>query len=67
MVGLGTVETNRGRIVRRLLKEGWELSRHGGEHDIYRHDDRPVVIQVPRHRTISTGVARSIAKLAGWR
>jgi predicted RNA binding protein YcfA (HicA-like mRNA interferase family) len=66
-VVLRSIETNRAKILRRLLEDGWELSRHGGEHDIYRHDDRPVLIQVPRHRTISVGVARSIAKLAGWR
>jgi len=47
------------------MREGWELSRHGGEHDVYRHPARGVV-SVPRHRTLSIGVARSIAKVAGW-
>jgi hypothetical protein len=26
-----------------------------------------VLIQVPRHREVSPGVARSIAKVAGWK
>jgi len=48
-----------------LLHEGWELARHGGGHDVYRHAKKGVVI-VPRHRVVSPGVARSIAKTAGW-
>jgi predicted RNA binding protein YcfA (HicA-like mRNA interferase family) len=60
------VETNRTKVVAQLQREGWEL-RHGGRHDIYIHPqfpDRAVV--VPRHRTLSPGVARAIAKAAGW-
>lgn len=61
-----TVETNRARIVSRLAQEGWVL-RHGGNHDVCTHPDRPrVVITVPRHRVVSTGVARVIARRAGW-
>jgi mRNA interferase HicA len=63
---LAAIETNRAKIVRRLERDVWELARHGSEHDIYRYDGKPVIIQIPRHRTISHGVARSIAKLAGW-
>jgi hypothetical protein len=38
-----------------------------GRHDKFKHDARPGVITVvPRHRTLSAGVAQSIAKLAGW-
>jgi len=44
---------------------GWVLVRHGGGHDVYRHAQKGVVI-VPRHRELSPGVARSIAKAAGW-
>jgi mRNA interferase HicA len=62
---VSNLETNRNRIVSRLLREGWELARHGGGHDIYRHRLKGV-IAVPRHRTVSPGVARSIAKAAGW-
>ncbi|MCR4282561.1 MAG: type II toxin-antitoxin system HicA family toxin [Bauldia sp.] len=61
------VETSWARIIARLIREGWELVRHGGEHDIYRRPGRPGTIAVPRHRELSQGVARSIAKAAGWR
>ena len=58
-------ETNQAKILARLRREGFTLHRHGGDHDIYWHDDGRIVI-VPRHRTLSRGVARSIAKAAGW-
>jgi mRNA interferase HicA len=62
---MGRIETDRARIVSRLTREGWELARHGGAHDVFRHAAKGVVI-VPRHRTLSPGVARSIARSAGW-
>jgi mRNA interferase HicA len=58
-------ETSRTKVVSRLNREGWELVRHGGGHDIYHHPKKGVVA-VPRHRELSPGVARSIAKAAGW-
>jgi predicted RNA binding protein YcfA (HicA-like mRNA interferase family) len=58
------VETDRAKIIRRLEPEDWELARHGSQH-LYRRPDKPVVV-VPRHRTLSPGVARAIAKPAGW-
>jgi predicted RNA binding protein YcfA (HicA-like mRNA interferase family) len=61
-----TFETNRTKVVARLEREGWSV-KHGGKHDVYRYPayrDRAIV--VPRHRTLSPGVARSIAKSAGW-
>jgi predicted RNA binding protein YcfA (HicA-like mRNA interferase family) len=60
------VETNRRKVISRLLREGWTLLRHGREHDVYRHDQKHGIIIVPRHATLSPGVARSIAKAAGW-
>ena len=60
------IETDRSKIVRRLEREGWEQVRHGAEHDVYKHVAKPGVVSVPRHRTLSTGVARQIAKTAGW-
>ncbi|MGA2127367.1 MAG: type II toxin-antitoxin system HicA family toxin [Xanthobacteraceae bacterium] len=60
------IETNTRRIVGRLQREGW-VNVGGGSHDKFKHDARPgVIIVVPRHRTLSRGVARSIARLAGW-
>lgn len=54
------------KIVTRLRKEGWiEVS--GSKHDKFEHAGRPdILIIVPRHKQQSPGVARSIAKLAGW-
>jgi predicted RNA binding protein YcfA (HicA-like mRNA interferase family) len=59
-------ETNTRKVVARLEREGWSKL-PGGRHDKYVHHARPgVLIVVPRHRELSPGVARSIAKLAGW-
>ena len=54
------------RIRRRLLHEGWYLERRGANHDIYRHPDVNDSIALPRHLTVSIGVARTIAAVAGW-
>jgi predicted RNA binding protein YcfA (HicA-like mRNA interferase family) len=62
---MAAAETNRTKVVARLLREDWELARHGGGHDVFKHALRGVVV-VPRHRTLSPGVARSIAKAADW-
>jgi len=60
------VETNTRKIVARLVREGWSAE-HGKEHDVFRNPDFPKIrIVVPRHRELSPGVARGIAKLAGW-
>jgi len=62
---MSAIETSRTKIVRRLESEGWVLQRSRGGHDIYKHPTRGA-ISVPRHRTLSPGVARSIAQAAGW-
>ena len=63
---MAKVEDNRKAIVARLLAEGWTLV-GGGGHDKFAHPSRPGLrIMVPRHRTLSPGVARNIARAAGW-
>jgi mRNA interferase HicA len=57
--------TIRREIVARLEREGWVCT-HGGEHDKFKHPDKPGRIIVPRHKSLSLGVARQIAKIAGW-
>ncbi len=57
-------ETNTAKIKARLEKEGWELV-GGTKHDKYRKGGLPAIM-VPRHRVVTPGVARSIAKAAGW-
>jgi predicted RNA binding protein YcfA (HicA-like mRNA interferase family) len=60
------METNRRRIVARLEAEGW-INVGGGKHDGFRHPNKPEgFITVPRHKELSPGVARTIAKGAGW-
>lgn len=58
-------ETNTLKIKTRLLADGWS-NEGGGGHDIYRHPTKEGRIVLPRHRTTSPGVARQIAKIAGW-
>jgi predicted RNA binding protein YcfA (HicA-like mRNA interferase family) len=60
------IETNTRKIIARLEAEGW-TGTGGGSHDRFTREDRPgVMITVPRHRELSPGTARSIAKAAGW-
>jgi len=56
---------NRRKIVARLLEDGWQTI-GGGEHENFVKPGYRM-IQVPRHKTVSKGVARSIAKAAGWK
>jgi len=63
---MAKVETNARKIVARLEKDGW-ISIGGGSHDRFVNEKRPgVMITVPRHRQLTLGTARSIAKAAGW-
>jgi predicted RNA binding protein YcfA (HicA-like mRNA interferase family) len=63
---MASLETNTRKIVGRLAREGW-VKVPGGKHDKYVNPDKPgVLIVVPRHREQSRGVARGIAKDAGW-
>ena len=58
--------TSRRKVTDRLTADGW-INIGGGKHDKYEHPDRPgMLIVVPRHKELSPGVARSIAKQAGW-
>jgi predicted RNA binding protein YcfA (HicA-like mRNA interferase family) len=60
------METSRQKVLARLLREGW-TDEGGAKHDRFKHLDRPnAFVIVPRHRTLSPGVARSIARAAGW-
>jgi len=60
------IETNTRKVNTRLKAEGW-VAVGGGKHDKFEHPAHPdVLIVVPRHKTLSLGVARSIARLAGW-
>jgi predicted RNA binding protein YcfA (HicA-like mRNA interferase family) len=61
-----TIETETRKIIARLRRDGW-VDIGGSKHDKFEHVDRPDVLMViPRHKQQSLGVARSIARLAGW-
>jgi predicted RNA binding protein YcfA (HicA-like mRNA interferase family) len=60
-----TPELSRAKVVRRLMAEGW-INEGGGKHDLFRHPGRGVVFAIPRHRLLSPGVARALARVAGW-
>ena len=59
------METNTRKVILRLGRDGWVKVR-GGSHDKFVHQEKPGLIIVPRHRELSPGVARAIAKQAGW-
>jgi predicted RNA binding protein YcfA (HicA-like mRNA interferase family) len=60
------IETNTRKIIAKLKAEGW-MNTGGAKHDKFEHPDRPdALITVPRHKQQSPGVARSIARTAGW-
>lgn len=50
-------------LVKKLKSIGFELERHGGNHDIYRRgDDRETI---PRHKEINERLAKSILRKWG--
>lgn len=57
-------ETNAAKIMARLEREGWE-NVGGTKHAKFRKSGH-LPIMVPRHRTVTPGVAQSVAKAAGW-
>lgn len=60
------IETNTRKIIGRLERDGW-VNIGGARHDKFVRPERPdPVLIVPRHREQSPGVARSIARIAGW-
>lgn len=58
-------ETNTRRIVARLEREGW-VKVGGKKHDVFKHPNKAGRIVVARHREQTPGVARQIAREAGW-
>lgn len=58
-------ETSTAKVIARLLRDGWEQV-GGTKHDKFRRPGHPPIM-VPRHRTLTPGVAQSIAKAAGWK
>jgi predicted RNA binding protein YcfA (HicA-like mRNA interferase family) len=57
---------SRDKILKVLAHAGFELKRHGANHDIYHREGHPNPVPVPRHRgDLRPGTADKILKLAG--
>ena len=61
------VETNSRKIVKRLEREGWTLQGANGSHHKYSHPLYLKTLIVPHpKKDLPFGLARDIAKQAGW-
>lgn len=54
------------KIIKRLETEGWTEARTKGSHKTFKHPAFDHVITVPHPKELKTGLARAIAKAAGW-
>lgn len=50
-------------LINKLVSIGFQFERHGGNHDIYRLDDK--IEKIPRHKEINEKLAKAILKK--WR
>jgi predicted RNA binding protein YcfA (HicA-like mRNA interferase family) len=62
---MAAIETSTRKIIQRLKADDW-ISEVGAKHEKFAHPQKSTKIIVPRHRTQTAGVARVIAKVAGW-
>lgn len=55
-------------FVKIATNAGWRLQRHGGNHDIYTHSEKPGILVVPRHANeeIKRGLLNEYKKLVGF-
>jgi predicted RNA binding protein YcfA (HicA-like mRNA interferase family) len=62
---MGGVETDSGKIIRRLRDDGFVLVSVKGSHHKFRKDAKTVVVPHPK-KDLPVGTAHNIAKQAGW-
>ena len=62
---MGGIETDSGRIIRRLKDDGFALVSVRGSHHKFRKEGRTVIVPHPR-KDLPVGTARIIARQAGW-
>lgn len=62
---MGGIETNSGRIIRRLKDDGFFPISAKGSHHKFRKDGKTVIVPHPK-KDLPVGTARNIAKQAGW-
>lgn len=54
-------------ILARLLREGWNIERIKGSHQVLRHPASPMAIVVPHpKKDLPIGTVRNIYRNAGW-
>lgn len=59
------METDSKKIIKRLQSDGFVFVSAKGSHHKYRKDTVTIVVPHPK-KDLPLGLARSIAKLAGW-
>lgn len=59
------MERDSKKIVKRLLSEGWELVSVKGSHHKFRKGGTTIIVPHPK-KDLPTGLARELAKVAGW-
>tara|TARA_B110000003_G_C16151801_1_gene339951 strand:- start:132 stop:314 length:183 start_codon:yes stop_codon:yes gene_type:complete len=59
------MERDSKKVIRRLKKEGWELRNTVDSHHQFTKGDKRITVPHPK-KDLSSGVARQIAKVAGW-
>lgn len=62
---MGGIETDSGRIIRKLKDDGFVLRFVKGSHHKFRKAGKTVIVPHPR-KDLPVGTARNIAKQAGW-
>ena len=62
---MGGIETDSGRIIRKLKDDGFVLVSVKGSHHKFRKGDKTVIVPDPR-KDLPVNTARNIAKQAGW-
>lgn len=62
---MGGVETDSGKIIRRLKDDGFVLVSVKGSHHKFRKDGKTVIVPHPK-KDLPVETARNIAKQAGW-
>ncbi len=61
------MQRNSKEIIKRLLKEGWELVRVKGGHHIFKHRNYDDLITVSHpNKDMPVGTVHQIYKIAGW-
>ena len=55
--------------LRKLAEQnGWQLVRHGANHDVYKHPEKTHKLEIPRHQSqeVKTGLFYKLKKQIGF-